>query len=160
MKSLPRRFRDDSSSRIGTYEAFLDLLTLFCFILMFAAAIYIAQPVSSGMAEVAVQDAVRGATPAALPDGQVELKVSKEGTVDRLTVLDGVTGRTFAFEIISNNVSFELDSVRPSLLTASNIYLAVFEDTQPVNSGVVFEIQRWLSYNEFGRYKFYFIQPK
>ena len=160
MKTLPRRFRDDSSSRIGTYEAFLDLLTLFCFILMFAAAIYIAQPVSSGTAEVAAQDAVRGAVPAALPDGQVELKVFKEGSVDRLTVLDGVTRRTLDFEIVSNSVSSELDSIRPSLLTASNIYLAVFEDTQPANPGVVLAIQRWLSYNEFGRYKFYFVQPR
>jgi len=160
MKTLPRRFRDDSSSRIGTYEAFLDLLTLFCFILLFAAAIYIAQPVSSGIAEVASQDAVRGAIPATLPDGQVEIKVSKEGVVDRLTVVDGVIGRTLEFEIVSNSVSLELDSVKTSLLTASNIHLAVFEDAQPVNSGVVLAIQRWLSYNEFGRYKFYFVQPR
>lgn len=160
MKILPRRFRDDSSSRIGAYEAFLDLLTLFCFVLMFAAAIYITQPVSSGLAEVAAEDAVRGPVPADLPRELVELKVSTEGTVDRLTVLDGITGRTFDFEIVSNSVSAELNSVRSSLLTASNIYLAVFEDTQPVNSDVVLEIQRWLSYNEFGRYKFLFVQPK
>lgn len=160
MKNLPRRFRDDSSSRVGTYEAFLDLLTLFCFILMFAAALYIAQPVSSGMAEVTAKDAMRGAVPAGLPGGLVELKISTEGTIDRLTVLDGITGRTLDFEIVSNSVSSELDSVRSSLLTASNIYLAVFEDTQPANSDVVLAIQRWLSYNDFGRYKFYFIQPR
>ena len=160
MKADPRRFRDDSSSRIGTYEAFLDLLTLLCFVLMFAAAIYIAQPVSSGTADVAAQDATRGAAPVILPDGHVELKVSSEGMIDRLTVLDGVAGRTLDFEIVSNSVTLELDSVRSSLLTASNIYLAVFEDAQPVNSGVVLAIQRWLSYNDFGRYKFYFVQPK
>ena len=47
MKAPVRRFRDDSNSRIGTYEAFLDLLTLFCFILIFAAAMYVAQPASN-----------------------------------------------------------------------------------------------------------------
>ena len=160
MKNLPRRFRDDSGSRIGTYEAFLDLLTLFCFILMFAAAIYIVQPISVGTTEVAAQDAMRGAEPALLPVGHVELKVFREGRADRLTVLDGVTDQTLHFKIVSNNVSSQLDSVRTSLVTASNIYLAVFEENQPVTSDVVLAIQRWLSYNGFGRYKFYFVEAK
>jgi hypothetical protein len=160
MKVLPRRFRDESSSRIGSYEAFLDLLTLFCFILMFAAALQVAQPASTGTAQVSAQDAKRGASPGRLPATQVELKVSKEGSIDKLTILDGPARQTFDFELADSHVDFELTSVESSLRGASNICIAVFEDSQPVNPDVVVAIQRWLSYNALSNYQFYFVEPR
>jgi hypothetical protein len=160
MKALPPRFRDDSSSRIGTYEAFLDLLTLFCFILMFAAAIYVANPAPPGSTELLAQDAARGATPGVLPNSQVELKIAREGTINRLTVLDGSANRTLNFEVTDSNIGSTLASIQSSLQIASNVSIAVFEDSQPVDAEIVVAIQRWMSYNNMGRYKFYFVEPR
>jgi hypothetical protein len=128
---------------------------------MFAAAIYIAQPAgSTGVAQVTAEDAVRGVSPAVLPQGLVEIKISRDGALDRLTVLDGVTGRTTDFDVTATNIADQLAPLEPSLRAASNICIAVFEDAQPVNSEVVLAIQRWLSYSEMGKYQFYFVQPK
>jgi hypothetical protein len=145
MKILARRFRDSSNSRIGTYEAFLDLLTLFCFALMFAAAIYVAQPTSSGSSKIATRDATRGSPPRAMAAKSVELKLSKVMGINKLTVLDGTTGRTLDFEITGINVRSELASIESSLRAASNIYVAAFEDSQQVDAEVLVEIQRWLA---------------
>jgi hypothetical protein len=159
MKVYPHYFRQDSGSRIGTYEAFLDLLTLFCFILMFAAAMYVTPQPPVGAVNVETEQASRGSPAGLLPNKDVELKLSKEGNTNRLTILAGPASETLDFEVSGSNINSILTSFMTSFLAASNISIAVFEDQRPVNPEVLVDIQRWMSFHNIGRYRFYFVEP-
>jgi len=163
MLRIPRHFRDSANSKIGTYEAFLDLLTLLCFIFIFAATIYIDRYTAAqagGASKIMSQEAVRGAVPAVLQRGEVEFKVDRSAERDRLTIMDSVAGQTNQFLLGQTDVAMNLESIRPSLDSATNISIAVFDETQPVSSDVIVAIQRWLSYNGYSQYKFYFVRQK
>lgn len=160
MGSLPRNFRDSANSKIGTYEAFLDLLTLLCFIFIFSTVIFIERYKSAeagGASNVVSRFAVRGAIPAVLPDGEVAFKIERSDGADLLTILDSVTGTTNQFNLSRTILAENLQTAQRSLTATTNITISVFEDTQPVSSDTIVAIQRWLTYNGYGNYKFYFV---
>ena len=90
----------------------------------------------------------------------MELKLSRDGPITTLAVVDGPANRTIEFQLTNSLVNPALTSIEPSLRAASNICIAVFEDSQPVDAETLVAIQRWLAYNGMGRYQFYFVEPK
>ena len=163
MIRTPRHFRDSANIKIGTYEAFLDLLTLLCFILIFVAAFYIERysaALAGGASKVVSKEAVRGIVPEVLQRGEVEFKLERTEGQDRLTILDSVTGQANPISLNMADFAANLEPFRPSLDGATNISIAVFDEPQPVSSDVIVAIQRWLSYNGYGHYKFYFVTQR
>lgn len=166
MVQTPRHFRDSSNSRIGTYEAFLDLLTLLCFVFIFAAVISLdrySAAQAAGPSEISSVEAIRGASPAILNRGDVQLNLERSEGNELLTVMDSVAVRTNQFKVDRAQISVNLESIRSSLNSATNIAIAVFdgnEDSQSVSADIIVALQRWLTYNGYGQYKFYFVRKQ
>jgi len=159
MRGYHRHLVDDSNSRIGAYEAFLDLLTLLSIVMIFAATIYMAQSAPGARTLVTAEEAVRGQPPRQLPQGQFILIVSRENGIDKLTIVDGKAHTTMKTEITEDKVESVLRAAQPALERSESINFAVFEEREAVNPSIVVATQRWLSSNNFGKYHFSFVGP-
>lgn len=154
------KINDDENSRIAAYESLLDLFTLFSFILIFAAFIYVTQfsQNSKDGASIFAQDAVSGSgIQKTFPKDMLLLIVYQENTKDWLRVIDGVKNESVTFTVTTSSIKDVLNSLSSRFALASKINIGIYEIDQPVNPGIVIEVQRWLSDHGHHEYKIYFV---
>jgi hypothetical protein len=157
MQQHAHQSREDINPKIGAYEAFLDLLTLISFLMIFAASIYMARSPAGPQSTIASHNAVRNPDPKTVAADEVIISILREGGLDKLRIVDGRTSSQRKFRINTGNIDDVLASTKSMLDQAKNIDLAVYEDEGSVNAGLVLSAQRWFSLNNYSRYRFYFV---
>lgn len=156
-----RRSIGDVNHRSEGFESMLDLFTLISFVLIIASFMFIAKPNEGNMNEaiVSVQKAISGAgVPPTLPKNVVLLVLSRDGSRNKLSFIDGSTGEHSNSSVTVDTIDNSLNKLFSKFNRTSKIKIAFIDGTKQEASPIIaFAIMQWMAKNQHGKFIISFV---